>query len=329
MSEEALRMTDPKPSSTTESQPTPPQTILESELIRARKFRQLMKLVNQVRTSPSGERFYLRFSQLEIIEHWLLMFNFFVLAFTGLLEMFAYNRLAAGIITLFFNDVDKVRGIHNLAALFFSALVLEHAIRVVVKWFVKNDPPVMMPSRADFNDFLRIWKYNLGRNIPRPEFARFNIDQKFTYWTVAIFSLVMLLTSGIMWFQIELARWMPEAILPMARALHNMTGLLAVVTMLPWHLYHTVLKEWNPSIFTGYLNEQTIRRQHRMEYRQILAALDEYQKLALIHPIGENQPALTGLLSNEKQAQIQEGSDQKSESMDLLIHADKDNGTPA
>ncbi len=320
-------MTDPKPSITVESQPTPPQTILESELVRARKFRQLMKLANQVRTTPSGERLFLRFSQLEIIEHWLLMFNFLVLAFTGLLEMFAYNRLSAGIITMFFNDVDKVRGIHNLAALFFSALILEHAIRVVVKWFIKNEPPVLMPSRADFNDFLRIWKYNLGRNIPRPEFARFNIDQKFTYWTVAIFSVVMLLTSGIMWFQIELARWMPEAVLPMARTLHNLTGFLAVVTMLPWHLYHTVLKEWNPSIFTGFLDEKTIRRQHLMEYRQIMAALDEYQKLALINPIGENQPALKVLLSNEIPAQIQDAPEQKSGAADLLIQADKDNGT--
>jgi formate dehydrogenase gamma subunit len=326
MSEEALRMPDPIPTPTVERQPTPAVAV-ESDRVRAKRFRQMVNLVNHVRTTPGGERLFTRFNQLEIIEHWLLMVNFFVLAATGLLEMYAHNRISAGIITVVFADIDKVRGIHNLAALFFAALAVEHAARVVVKWFVKNEPPVMMVKRTDFRDFLSIWKNNLGRNTPRPEFGRFNIDQKFTYWTVAIFSAVMLLTSGIMWFQIEVARWMPEAVLPMARTLHELTGFLAVVTMLPWHLYHTVLKEWNPSIFTGLLDEKTIRRKHPLEYRQILAALDEYQTHINASPAGEDQLTVELLHIQEENALSQENVEQQTEAEDTPIEVVNDDGT--
>ena len=318
-------MPDPIPTPTVELQPTPAVPV-ESDRVRAKRFRQIVNLVNHVRTAPGGERLFTRFNQLEIIEHWLLMVNFFVLAVTGLLEMFAHNRISAGIITVVFDDIDKVRGIHNLAALFFTALAVEHAVRVVVKWFVKNEPPVLMPQRTDFRDFLSIWKYNLGRNIPRPEFARFNIDQKFTYWTVAIFSAVMLLTSMIMWFQIEVARWMPEAVLPM-RTLHELTGFLAVVTMLPWHLYHTVLKEWNPSIFTGSLDEKTIRRKHLLEYRQILAALDEYQTHTNVSPAGDDQPGVELIHTQEEYALNQDIVGQQSEAEDTPIDVEKDDGS--
>ena len=59
--------------------------------------------------------------------------------------------------------------------------------------------------------------------------------------------------------------------------LHRSFGLLAVVTLLPWHLYHTLLKERNFSIFRGVIDEPTIQREHPLELQQIDGALAAYQ----------------------------------------------------
>jgi hypothetical protein len=109
--------------------------------------------------------------------------------------------------------------------------------------------------------------------------------------------------------------------------LHELTGFLAVVTMLPWHLYHTVLKEWNPSIFTGLLDEKTIRRKHPLEYRQILAALDEYQTHINASPAGEDQLTVELLHIQEENALSQENVEQQTEAEDTPIEVVNDDGT--
>ena len=87
----------------------------------------------------------------------------------------------------------------------------------------------------------------------------------------------MILTALVQWFQASVLILLPDAFLPFVRSLHGFIGLLAVVTLLPWHIYNTVIKEWNNSIFTGVIDEKTIRRNHPLEYRQIIAALDTFQ----------------------------------------------------
>jgi hypothetical protein len=62
------------------------------------------------------------------------------------------------------------------------------------------------------------------------------------------------------------------------RSLHGLFGLLAIVTLVPWHIYNTVLKEWNNSIFTGIMDEKTILRNHPLEYRQILSAVEVFNQ---------------------------------------------------
>lgn len=280
MSEGTLHMTDSIPTPTVEPQPIPPKTVRETDRVRAQNFRRMITLSRSVRTLPGGERLFVRFYQPEILEHWILLVNFVILAITGLLEMFANNRVSADLLAPVFRNMDNVRGLHNVAAVFYVGMMSIHAILVLIKWFVKREPPILVPKKQDWVDFLNNWKYLLRRNYPRPEFGRFTIDQKVTYWMTLSFSTLMLLSAFAMWFQTLVAQFLPEAIVPIARALHSMTGLLIIVTFLPWHIYHTVIKEQNASIFSGLLNEKTIRRNHPLDYRQILAAVAAVQSLS-------------------------------------------------
>jgi formate dehydrogenase gamma subunit len=276
MSEKALPMPQPNPVPTADN--IPPVAV-ETERARAIRFQNILAQANRVRILPSGKRMFVRFNQLEIMEHWVLLVSFLTLAFTGVLDILAHNRIFAEIITVVFRDIDKLRGFHNLVAILFTVLILWHAARTLTRWFVKNENPRMLWGGSDMRAAGQTWKYLLGRKNPRPESGRFDVGQKFTYWLTAVFALLMLLTSAVMWLNAALAPLLPDAVLPIVRAIHDMTGLLALFSLLPLHLYHTVLKEWNPSIFTGVMDEETIRRKHPGEYRQIIAAIEEYQRL--------------------------------------------------
>jgi len=58
-------------------------------------------------------------------------------------------------------------------------------------------------------------------------------------------------------------------------------AVLAVLAILTWHMYHTVVKESNQSIFTGVMSEEEMEELHTLEYRRILAAVEYVQKASL------------------------------------------------
>jgi formate dehydrogenase gamma subunit len=290
MSQEPLDMTNSAPNPTIETQPVSTETSPEANLARAKNYRRTITLAKMVRYLPGGERVFVRFHQEEILEHWILLVNFGILSVTGLLEMFVNNRFSADFLTPVFRNMDYVRGLHNVAAVFYVAMMAIHALVALGRWFVKRETPLLAPSRQDWLDFLRHWRYLLGRNYPRPEYGRFTIDQKVTYWMVASFSTLMLITAFVMWFQTLIVQVVPDAILPIARSIHSLMGLLIFITFLPWHIYHTVVKEQNSSIFSGVLDEKTIRRNHPLDYRQILEAAATIQNLPPRQSPAENQP---------------------------------------
>jgi formate dehydrogenase gamma subunit len=305
MSEEALPMTKSK-ATQTEPQPAKPETHPKSDRTRLQNFRRMVSLANRVHILPDGERFFIRFSQAEILEHWILLAAFMVLALTGLLDMLASNEIPADIITLIFRNIDNVRSFHNMTAVVYALLALVHTVRVLSSWFIRSERALLVPTRRDFSDIGRTWKYLLSRNAPRPEAARFTIDQKLTYWAIFTFSAIMILTALAMWFQTVVMQLLPEAVLPIIRSLHSMIGMLAVVTLLPWHIYNTLLKEWNNSIFTGTMDEKTLRSNHPLEYREIMEAVDAFRK----YKTG-NTPTADQLQPVEKQEVAEDSSVQK------------------
>ena len=258
--------------------------------VRASNYRRMISLSKNMRTLPGGERVFIRFRQAEILEHWILLINFAILGVTGLLEMFVNNRFSADLLAPVFRNMDYVRGLHNVAAVFYVAMMVIHALIAIGRWFIKRETPLLVPSRQDVIDFVRHWRYLLQGNAPRPEYGRFTIDQKVTYWAVAAFSTLMLLTAIVQWFQTWIVQVVPDAILPIARTVHGLMGLLIIVTFLPWHIYHTVIKEQNTSIFSGVLSEKIIRRNHPLDYKQILEAAAAMQNYAPPSPVTPETP---------------------------------------
>jgi cytochrome b subunit of formate dehydrogenase len=123
-------------------------------------------------------------------------------------------------------------------------------------------------------------KFKRGRGKRRPRVDPFTLWGKLGYWALGVIAFIMLLTGVILWLPAVGTQFVPTAVIQLARAIHGLTAILAVVGVLTWHLYFTVFKERNSSIFTGLMSEQKMKRDHPLEYERIMAAREEVQKMS-------------------------------------------------
>jgi formate dehydrogenase gamma subunit len=247
---------------------------------RALHLRRTFALADRVRLMADGSRRFVRFKSVEILEHWLLLITFVILSLTGLLQMFARASFVAWTINTLLGGIENLNAIHQVTALGFAALCLFHFVRILTIWFVKREPGAMLPRSGDGSAFMQMLKYNLGRVTERPQFDRFTIEEKLGYWALVVFAALMLLTGVILWVPTIVTQFFPTSMIQVARSVHGLTAILATLAVLVGHLYFTVFRERNTSIFTGMLSEQSMKKDHPLEYERIMAARDEVQKLS-------------------------------------------------
>jgi formate dehydrogenase subunit gamma len=256
-----------------------PSTPAEKQAL-AVHLRKSFAMADRVTVMADGSRRFVRFSQVEILEHWLLLISFAALGLTGLLQRFAGLSAVAWAINNAFGGLAALRTIHQVAAITFGGLCLFHFGRILTVWFVKREPGSMLPRRADASDLTQMIQYNLGSAKERPQFDRFTIDEKLGYWALFIAAPIMILTGLILWFPTFFTQFLPVSFTLLARGIHSTTAIVAVLAVLTWHLYFTVFRERNQSVFTGMLSEQAMKENHPLEYQRILDAYDEVQNLS-------------------------------------------------
>ncbi|MFQ5575744.1 MAG: formate dehydrogenase subunit gamma [Anaerolineae bacterium] len=252
---------------------------------RIRKLRAARDLAARLQVMPDGARQFIRFNHSERREHQILIITFFTLAVTGLLQHYSQLFLVTLVIDLF-GGMETLRVFHHLAAIVLIIQSVYHAGVILNLWAIKRQKGSMWPSLKDLTDLIQMLKFNLGFTNSRPEFDRFSIEEKLEYWALLWGTPLMIITGLIMWFPIPVTRLLPGDTVPVSQALHAWEAILATLAILTWHMYHTVIKERNRTIFTGLMSEETMRHEHPLEYRRIIAAHDYLQKM-----VGNNKAA--------------------------------------
>lgn len=247
---------------------------------QVRRLRKAQKLAARMQVAPDGSKTFLRFSQSERLEHQVLIVTFTILAITGLLQRYSANVVIGWIINMVFGGVETLRTLHHLNAAVFILEAFYHLGKILYVWFAQREKGSMWPARQDFGDMLQMIKYNLGLTGERAAFDRFSIEEKVEYWALLWGSVIMILTGLIQWFPTIITQILPGDVIPVSRAIHGWEAVLAVLSVIIWHMYHTVIKEKNKSIFTGTMAEKEMHETHPIEYRRILAAHKFLRKLS-------------------------------------------------
>jgi hypothetical protein len=131
----------------------------------------------------------------------------------------------------------------------------------------------MLPTLKDVTDAWQAFLFNLGLSKTQPQTGRYHFGEKAEYWAFVWGTIVMVITGFLLWNPIASTRLLPGQFIPAAKAAHGGEAVLAVLAIILWHFYHVHIRQFNKSMFTGYMTEKEMLHEHPQELADIKAGV--------------------------------------------------------
>jgi cytochrome b subunit of formate dehydrogenase len=213
-------------------------------------------------------REYTRFAPIERFEHIILVVTFVGLALTGLPQKYAAEEWAKTLINVM-GGIESIRIVHRILATILMAESIYHGGIITYKLFVLGRRATMIPGVRDLRDVIQWVGFNLGLTRSHPHLPRYNFGEKAEYLAVVWGTVVMIITGFMMWNPITTSSVLPGEVIPAARVAHGSEALLAVLSILIWHMYNVHVRRFNRSMFTGKLSREAMVEEHAEELEAI------------------------------------------------------------
>lgn len=207
---------------------------------------------------------YTRFTGGQRFEHIILLVTFTGLALTGLPQRYGDTAWAQTMMAMM-GGIESIRIVHRILATLLMVEAIFHGGVLSYKVFVLGRRATMMTGFKDIRDALDWVLFNLGLKREHPHMPRYNFGEKVEYLAVVWGTIVMVITGFIMWNPIASSSIMPGEFIPAARAAHSGEALLAVVSIIIWHMWNVHFRRFNRSMFTGKLSREAMEEEHAAE----------------------------------------------------------------
>ena len=221
-----------------------------------------------------------RFRLMARIEHIILLVSFTVLAITGLPQKWPTASWAESMIAAM-GGIETTRIIHHYAAVILVLGSIYHLFTSAYRLFVKRERMRIMLRVKDARDVYDYVRFNLGLIKEHPKMTKFNFGEKVEYWAVVWGTAVMAITGFMLWNPIAVTSYLPGQFIPAAKAAHGGEAILAVASIIIWHLYNVLVKHRNFSIFSGKLPRKIMEEEHALELERLESGGDPWPGLAL------------------------------------------------
>lgn len=215
---------------------------------------------------------FLRFNIFHRTEHWVFMASFTILAFTGLAQKFYYSPISVLFVDLL-GGIENTRLIHHASAIVTMFVTIYHIGAVGYRLYVQRKGMTMLPGTYDLKAVWFAVRYYIGLDKSPPQQGRYGFEEKAEYWAVVWGTIVMAVTGFMMWNPIATTKLLPGDFIPAAKIAHGLEAILAVLAIILWHFYHVLIKTFNKSMFTGYLNQHQMEDEHPLELADMKAGL--------------------------------------------------------
>jgi cytochrome b subunit of formate dehydrogenase len=83
-------------------------------------------------------------------------------------------------------------------------------------------------------------------SVLKPRFGRFSYIEKMEYWAVVWGTIIMGTTGIMIWFKMDVTRFLPRWCVDAATTIHFYEALLACLAILVWHFYSVI---FDPDIY--------------------------------------------------------------------------------
>jgi cytochrome b subunit of formate dehydrogenase len=248
------------------------------------KDRQAQKGRPHVRTAELERfqgRYYRRFGPGWRLVHLLFAIALMILSLTGMAAFYAETGWASAVMQAL-GGPRVAAIIHRVAAVVILTLFIGHVIYFVIhfaprwrtfNWFGHTS---LVPSLQDFKDITAMFKWFFGK-APRPEFGRWTYWERFDYWA-PFWGLTIVGGSGLMlWFKEATAAVLPGWAFNIATLAHGEEAFLAILFLFTVHFFNNHFRPDKlppPDIvmFTGAMPLEHFRREHGLEYDELVAS---------------------------------------------------------
>src|ERR1035437_4700969 len=263
---------------------------------------QVEVLEKDLARSQTEVDYFVRFNSRQRIEHLVLTVTFVALAVTGLAEKF-YTAGWANWLIMNFGGIAMTRLIHRAFGLVFILTIVYHFAFLIFDLGIRKNPASMLPTMTDVRNIFESMKYTFGFRDAHVEYGRYDYRQKFEYWGIVFGSLIMASTGIILVYPGLVTALFPGEVVAAARTAHGSEAMLAVLTIIIWHIYDTMLKPGifplDASIFTGRISRKRLEEEHVLEYEQLI------QKQARATPQVQTQ----NVLAEENAGEVEKEGD--------------------
>jgi cytochrome b subunit of formate dehydrogenase len=223
-----------------------------------------------VKTIVSEQQKFPRFRVGARIEHIVLLVTFTILCLTGLPQKYVESDIGAWMVNLM-GGIETVRIIHRWSAFFLIGGSFYHLFTAFYRLYVKRERMRILPDIKDAYDARDTVLHNIGVKDEPPKMRKFNFGEKFEYWAVVWGTGIMIVTGFMLLNPIATTSILPGQFIPAALSAHGWEAVLAASAIVIWHLYSVLVKQINPSMWTGKLPRKQMEEEHALELERIEA----------------------------------------------------------
>ena len=175
-------------------------------------------------------------------QHFVLAASFIVLAVTG----FALKYPDSWVAKLLGSNEMFRRWSHRIAGLVLLAVGVYHLIYILRSREGRQLVKDLFPTWKDAGDLAGSLAWLAGLRAAKPRIGRFGYAEKMEYWAVIWGTIIMGATGLVVWFKMDVTRFMPRWAVDVALTIHYYEAILACLAIVVWHFYHVI---FDPDVY--------------------------------------------------------------------------------
>ena len=198
-------------------------------------------------------------------QHGVLAVSFIVLAITG----FALKFPDSGLAHLMGSSEPVRRWIHRIAGVVLLLVGVYHLIHILATKQGRQLVKDLFPVRKDLADVWQGVRYLTGHSNEKPKIGRFGYAEKMEYWAVLWGTIIMGATGLMIWFKLDVTRFLPRWAVDVALTIHYYEAVLACLAIVVWHFYHVIFDPdvypLNTACWNGRVSEEWQKHEHPLD----------------------------------------------------------------
>ncbi|HXR04447.1 MAG TPA: cytochrome b/b6 domain-containing protein [Verrucomicrobiae bacterium] len=207
----------------------------------------------------------LRMSLSQRWQHAVLALSFITLAVTG----FALKFPDSGLARMLGSSEPFRRWIHRIAGIVLLLAGAYHVIHVLATREGRRLLRDIFPVKKDLADVRTAVRYLAGLSDEKPTIGRFGYAEKMEYWAVVWGTIIMGMTGLMIWFKLDVTRFLPRWAVDVALTIHYYEAVLACLAIVVWHFYHVIfdpdIYPLNTACWSGRVSEEWQKHEHPLE----------------------------------------------------------------